>query len=53
MWHRAWLSRMFMNGEMARGAGWLARARRVLDDSDRGDCAVHGYLLIPVARSAP
>ncbi len=41
--------RMAMNGEMPRGAGWLARARRVLDDSGRGECAVHGYLLIPVA----
>src|SRR4029079_706527 len=41
--------RMVMNGEIPRGAGWLARARRVLDDSGRGECAVHGYLLIPVA----
>jgi DNA-binding CsgD family transcriptional regulator len=41
--------RMFMSGEMARGSGWLARARRVLDDSGCGDCVVHGYLLIPAA----
>ena len=41
--------RMFMSGEMARGAGWLARARRVLDEGGCGDCVVHGYLLIPAA----
>ena len=27
--------RMFMNGEVARGTGWLSRARRVLDESGR------------------
>jgi len=35
-------------GEMARGGGWLARARRLLDDSHK-DCVEHGYLLLPVA----
>lgn len=33
-------------GEMALASGWLARARRVLDES-RADCAVPGYLLLP------
>jgi DNA-binding CsgD family transcriptional regulator len=41
--------RMFMNGEVARGAGWLGRARRVLEEAGCSDCVVHGYLLIPVA----
>ena len=31
-------------GELARGGGWLARARRLLDD-DRLDCVEQGYLL--------
>jgi hypothetical protein len=35
-------------GEMAQAAGWLARARRVLDDG-RHDCVERGYLLIPIA----
>ncbi|MBI3972878.1 MAG: DNA-binding response regulator [Chloroflexi bacterium] len=34
--------------ELARGGGWLARARRLLDDS-RQDCVEQGYLLVPVA----
>jgi len=36
------------NGEHARGGGWLARARRVLDD---GGCdgVERGYLLVPAA----
>src|SRR5574342_254622 len=36
-------------GEAARGGGWLARARRLLDDGKR-DCVEQGYLLMPVAR---
>jgi DNA-binding CsgD family transcriptional regulator len=35
-------------GEMARGAGWLARARRLLDEAGL-DCVEGGYLLVPVA----
>jgi DNA-binding NarL/FixJ family response regulator len=35
-------------GEMARGGGWLARARRLLDEG-RQDCVEQGYLLVPVA----
>jgi len=36
-------------GEMARGGGWLARARRLLDDGGL-DCVERGLLLLPVAR---
>lgn len=36
-------------GEMARGSGWLARARRLLDDGGL-DCAERGLLLLPVVR---
>ncbi len=35
-------------GEFARGGGWLARARRLLDDGQL-DCAEQGYLLLPIA----
>ena len=35
-------------GEVARGAGWLARARRLLDEGGL-DCVERGYLLIPGA----
>ena len=35
-------------GEFARGGGWLARARRLLDDGDL-DCVEQGYLLLPAA----
>ena len=35
-------------GEMARGAGWLARARRLLDEAGL-DCVEGGYLLVPGA----
>src|SRR6266702_4785507 len=35
-------------GELARGGGWLARARRLLDDGDL-DCIEQGYLLLPAA----
>ncbi|MBI1885724.1 MAG: DNA-binding response regulator [Chloroflexi bacterium] len=36
------------NGDVARGGGWLARARRLLDDGGL-DCVEQGYLLVPVA----
>jgi hypothetical protein len=35
-------------GEVARGGGWLARARRLLDDRHL-DCVEQGYLLLPTA----
>jgi len=34
------------NGDHAQGGGWLARARRLLDDGRR-DCVEQGYLLVP------
>jgi hypothetical protein len=44
-----WLAFGLLNrGELARGGGWLARARRLLDDG-RLDCVEQGYLLIPLA----
>lgn len=36
------------NGELAQASGWLARSRRLLDDSN--DCVEHGYLLLPDGR---
>ena len=35
-------------GELAQGSGWLARARRLLDEGRR-DCVEQGYLLLPEA----
>src|SRR5947208_1887438 len=35
-------------GEFARAGGWVARARRLLDDGQR-DCVELGYLLVPAA----
>jgi DNA-binding CsgD family transcriptional regulator len=44
-----WLVFVLLNrGEFARAAGWLARARRLLDEGTR-DCAERGYLLVPEA----
>lgn len=44
-----WLGfRLLMSGEPARGSGWLARCRRVLDEAG-GDSVVRGYLLVPQA----
>ena len=43
-----WLAFSFLNrGEVARGGGWVARARRLLDDLQQ-DCVEQGYLLWPV-----
>ncbi len=39
---------LVMNGDVARGSGWLARAERVLDESGI-DSVLRGYLLLPVA----
>lgn len=38
---------LLLRGEMARGGGWLSRARRLLDGHE--DCVEQGYLLVPVA----
>ena len=44
-----WLVFVLLNGgEFARAGGWLARARRLLDDGQR-DCAEQGHLLVPDA----
>jgi DNA-binding CsgD family transcriptional regulator len=44
-----WMVFVLLNGgEFARAAGWLARARRLLDDGQR-DCAERGHLLVPEA----
>ncbi|MEU8530586.1 LuxR C-terminal-related transcriptional regulator [Streptomyces sp. NPDC048629] len=37
---------LLLRGETARGGGWLARAKRLLDDQ-RLDCVEQGYLLFP------
>jgi DNA-binding CsgD family transcriptional regulator len=39
---------LLLKGEVVRGGGWLARARRLIDD-DALDCVEQGYLLVPVA----
>lgn len=39
---------LMFQGEQARASGWLARARRLLEDGQH-DCAEQGYLLLPVA----
>lgn len=39
-------SSLLGRGELARGGGWVARARRLLDDA-RLDCVEQGYLLVP------
>jgi DNA-binding CsgD family transcriptional regulator len=45
-----WLAFGLINqGDVARGGGWLARARRLLDDGGH-DCAVRGYLIVTDVR---
>ena len=47
-----WLGmRLFNLGEFARGGGWLARSKRVLDEGTE-ECVEHGYLLVPMALQA-
>ena len=47
-----WLGFSFIDqGDEARGGGWLARARRLLDDAQL-DCVEQGYLLFPGALQA-
>jgi DNA-binding CsgD family transcriptional regulator len=44
-----WMAFLFLNGgEMARAGGWIARARRILDDGAR-ECIEQGYLLVMAA----
>jgi len=44
-----WLGfQLFGKGEMARGSGWLARARRLVDDAP-DPCVAQGLLLVPAA----
>ncbi len=39
---------LLLRGEMAQGGGWLARARRLIEENDL-DCVERGWLLVPVA----
>jgi tetratricopeptide (TPR) repeat protein len=39
---------LLFGGELGRAGGWLARARRLLDDGQH-DCVEQGYLLVPIA----
>jgi ATP/maltotriose-dependent transcriptional regulator MalT len=42
-----WLGLMlFLRGETARAGGWIARAERSAEAAG-GDCAVHGFVLVP------
>ena len=44
-----WLGFMLLGrGELAQGSGWLARARRLLEQ-EPPDCPEQGYLLLPAA----
>lgn len=44
-----WLAQgLLLRGEVAQGGGWLARARRLLDEGHHDDVG-RGYLLVPVA----
>jgi ATP/maltotriose-dependent transcriptional regulator MalT len=44
-----WLSQLLVGrGEMARAAGWLGRAQRLLEES-KLDCVARGFVLVPVA----
>jgi len=47
-----WLAlELSYRGETAQASGWLARARRLVDDGRR-DCVERGYLLLPEAMRA-
>lgn len=50
--HAFWLGiQLLLRGEPVRGGGWLARARRLVDEAG-GDCVERGYLLVPAALQA-
>lgn len=42
---------LITRGEMARAGGWIARARRLIEDVP-GDCVERGYLMLPAAMEA-
>ncbi len=45
--HAFWLGfHLLLRGEPVRGGGWLARARRLVDEAGI-DCVEQGYLLVP------
>ena len=45
-----WVALRLLNkGDLAQAGGWLARARRLLDDGER-DCVEQGYLLFLIGR---
>jgi hypothetical protein len=47
-----WVGMLLLDGgEMARAGGWLARARRVIDDAQE-NCVEQGYVLVPGALQA-
>ena len=47
--HAFWLGiHLLLRGEPVRGGGWLARARRLVDEAGQ-DCVEQGYLLVPDA----
>jgi DNA-binding NarL/FixJ family response regulator len=37
---------LMLRGEVARGAGWLARGQRLVEEVG-GECVEHGYLMLP------
>jgi ATP/maltotriose-dependent transcriptional regulator MalT len=48
-----WLGfNLLQRGDRARGGGWIARARRLLDEEGGTACVESGYLLIPTALGA-
>ena len=49
--HSGWASASRGRGDVGRAGGWLARARRLLDEGQR-DCVEQGYLLLPIALQA-
>jgi hypothetical protein len=42
---------LLAKGEMARGGGWLGRARRLVDETQE-DCVEQGYVLVPAAEQS-
>jgi DNA-binding CsgD family transcriptional regulator len=41
-------TQLLLTGEMAQGGGWIARARRIIEEGDL-DCVERGWLLVPAA----